>query len=329
MKPALLAFATLAFAATSATSNAASIVKRIPGPDGPWDYVSVDPASNRLFVARGDGVQTVDIATGAVTAKFVPGQRVHAAFIMPGTGMGLSTNGNTNTATLFDATTGAVKATIPTGQKPDAAVYDEAARLAYVMNGKDGSITVIDPATMKATATIPVGGALEFAAVDGRGHVFVNIEDKSELAMVDIASRKVTRRTKLAGCEEPSGLALTKQGTLIAACANGVAKVVDAATGRVMSDIAIGIHPDATLYDAARDRAYIPAGQDGTLTVIDTSAATPRKIDTVATARGARTGAVDPKTGNIYLPTVRYDPNDKAERPKSVPGSFEVLVVSQ
>lgn len=325
MKSPLLALTALALA-TSA--HAASITKRIPGPDGPWDYVSVDPASNRLLIGRGDGVQTIDIATGAVTAKFVPGQRVHQAIIMPGTGMGLSTNGTTNTATLFDAATGAIKATIPTGQKPDAAVYDEAARRAYVMNGKSGDISVIDPATMKVTATIPVGGALEFAAVDGKGHVFVNIEDKSELAMVDIAARKVTRRTKLTGCEEPSGLALTKQGTLIAACANGVAKSVDAATGRVLADIAIGIHPDATLYDAARDRAYIPAGGDGTLAVIDTSAATPRKIDTVATARGARTGAVDPKTGNVYLPTVRYDPNDKAERPAAIPGSFEVLVVS-
>ena len=318
----------LALALAASSAEAASVTKRIPGPDGPWDYASVDPASNRLFVARGTGVQTVDLATGAVTAQFVPGQRVHAAFVMPGTGMGLSTNGTTNTATLFDAATGAIKATLKVGQKPDAAVYDEASRRAYVMNAKDGTIAVIDPAAMRVTQTIPVGGALEFAAVDGRGHLFVNVEDRSEIAMVDLATRRVTRRTKLAGCEEPSGLALTKAGTLIAACANGVAKSVVAETGAVLPDLPIGPRPDATLYDPARDRAYIPSGGDGTLSVFDTSVAIPRKIATIATQRSARTGAVDPQTGTVYLPAIGTDPADTAERPKPLAGSFEVLVVT-
>lgn len=325
MKTVLLAASALALVTTSV--SAASVIKRIQGVDGPWDYASIDPASNRLFVARGDGVMVADLATGAVTNTFVPGARVHAAFVMAGTGMGLSTNGTTNSVTLFDAKTGAVKAQIPVGEKPDAAVWDAAAHRAYVMNGKSGTVSIVDPDAAKVTGTVPVGGALEFAAVDGHGHLYVNVEDKSEIAFIDVAGRKVTRRVKLAGCEEPSGLALTRQGTLIAACANGIAKSVDSATGTVLGDIAIGPRPDATLYDAQRDRAYIPSGGDGTLSVIDTSAALPRKIDTVVTQTGARTGAVDPATGNIYLPAARYPASKGEERPKAVPGSFEVLVV--
>ncbi len=325
MKTPLLSVVALALAVTSA--NAMSITKRIAGPDGGWDYASADAEGNRLFVARSNAVQTIDLATGAVNAAFVPGQRVHAAFILPGTGMGMSTNGTTNTATIFDAATGAVKAQIGTGKKPDAAIYDASTKLAYVMNGDDGTVTLIDPAKMKAVGTVNVGGKLEYAAADGKGHVYVNVEDKAEIVAIDVAKRAVTRRVKLTACEEPSGLALTKQGTLIASCANGVAKLVTAANFKQLPDVAIGEGPDAVLYDAARDRAYIPSGGNATLAVFDTSSATPRKIDSVATQKGARTGAIDPATGNVYLPAARY-PEGATGRPQAIPGSFEVLVIS-
>lgn len=327
MKTTLLALAAFALAATPA--SAMTIAKRIPGPDGPWDYATVDSEGHRLLIARGDGVQTVDLTTGVVTPTFVPGQRVHQAVILPGTGMGLSTNGTTNTVTLFDARTGQIKATIPVGQKPDAAIWDAASGRAYIMNGNDGTISILDPKAMRVTGSIAVGGKLEFAATDGAGRLYVNVEDKNELAQIDLKTRKVTRRTKLAGCDEPSGLAFTHQGTLIAACANGVAKAMDAETGRILPDLAIGPRPDAVLYDGAHDRAYIPSGGDGTLSVIDTTAATPRKIASVATQLGARTGAIDPATGTIYLPTARYAPKQATEeRPQPVPGTFEVLVLS-
>ena len=326
MNSSFVALAALTLVATPA--SAMTVAKRIPGPDGPWDYASVDMEHHRLLVARGDGVMVVDIGTGVVTPRFVPGQRVHSAFILPGTGLGLSTNGTTNTATLFDATTGQVKATIPVGQKPDAAVWDAVANRAYIMNAKDGTISILDLKAMRVTGTIKVGGALEFAAIDGAGRLYVNVEDKAEIAQIDLAKRRVTRRTKLAGCEEPSGLAITHQGTLIAACANGVAKVIDAESGRALPDIAIGPRPDAVLYDAPHERAYIPSGGDGTLAVIDTSKPVPRKIDNVPTQQGARTGAIDPVTGNVYLATARFTPAPDGERPKAVPGSFEVLVLS-
>lgn len=307
---------------------AMSVTQRIAVPDGGWDYASFDSAGNRLMVARTDGVMTIAAATGTVTPQLVAAQRLHAAFVIPGTKIGVLTSSTSGGAMLFDAATGKVTADLKTGSKPDAAVYDPVTKTVLVMDNKDGTITLIDPVAAKVTGTVTVGGALEFAAIDGQGRVFVNVEDKSELAMVDIVQRAVVRRTALPGCEEPSGLAYTTGGDLIAACANGVAKVVEAKSGKARGDIRIGAHPDAVLYDAARDRAYVPAGGDGTLTVIDTGRGhPPRAIATVATAKGARTGAIDPKTGTVYLPVARYEAAVAGARPKMIRGSVEILVV--
>lgn len=314
---------------TAAEPALPHISARISGADGPWDYASVDAAHRQLLVARGDGVMRVDLATGKVTAGFVPGARVHAALALTGTPWGVSTNGTTNTATLFEAVTGKVIATIPTGAKPDAATYDPKRHEIWVMNGKDGSASVIDPKSAKVIATVQIGGALEFAVLDGTGHLFVNIEDKAELVMVDTAKRQVVRRTALPGCEEPSGLAYVTPGILIAACANGVAKTVVAASGALGPDIAIGPHPDAVLYDAKRHRAYIPSGGDGTLAVIDTTGSSPRALGQISTQKGARTGAIDPETGTIYLPTARFGEAASGTRPAMIPGSFELLVLTR
>ncbi len=325
---AVLACIALPAVAQTTTAPGMIVSKRIAGPDGDWDYASVDPASHRLFVARGDGVMTVDLGTGAVTPQLVAAGRTHSAFVIPGSNTGVVTSSTSGGTYLFDATTGKVTADIKTGQKPDAAVYNPDDKMLYVMNAGDGVISIIDPIAAKQVAKIVIGGALEFAALDGKGHLFVNIEDKNELATIDLKTRTVLRRTKLAGCEEPSGLAYTKGGALISSCGNGVATVVEARSGRQLASVAIGAHPDAVLYDAGRDRAYVPAGGDGTLTVIDTSSV-PRAIGTVLTQKSARTGAVDPATGNVYLPAARYAPAVGTARPQSEPGSFEVLVVSK
>ncbi|MGI4878192.1 MAG: hypothetical protein ACRYG4_11985, partial [Janthinobacterium lividum] len=291
----------------SAAAGAMTVDKRIAGADGGWDYASVDPGSNRLFVARTDGVMTIDLATGAVTPQLVAAGRTHAVFVIPGTSIGVVTSTVSGGALLFDATTGVVTATIKTGKKPDAAVYDPKTRMVYVMDNSEGTVSIVDPHAARLAGTIIVGGTLEFAALDGHGHLFVNVEDRSQLAMVDLATRKVVRRTALTGCDEPSGLAATTAGVVISACANGVAKAIEAQSGRLRPDIAIGLHPDAVLYDAIRNRAYIPSGGDGTLTVIDTAGrAAPRAVSTVTTQKGSRTGAVDPATGTVYLPGARF-----------------------
>lgn len=326
------AFLASAFALTAAAPAPAPerIVQRIAGPDGGWDLLSVDPEHRRLLVARTDGVMAVDLRTGAVTAKFVPGARLHAVFAIPGTRLGIATSGQTNAAILFDSGTGAVTAQVPTGNNPDAAIYEPTSKTVWVMNARDGTATIVDPVAAKAVATVEIGGGLELPALDGHGHLFVNVEDRSEIAEVDLASRKVLKHIALTGCEGPTGLAYLSSGILVSACANGVAKLVRASTGAIAGEIAIGPHPDGAFADPARRRAYIPSGGDGTLTILDTSKPLPRLLARVPTQAGARTGAVDPDTGRVYLPTARFGPPAAAgQRPRPVAGSFEVLVVGE
>jgi YVTN family beta-propeller protein len=216
MKTKLLAASILILiTATSAQALAAvapapapmKVVERIAGPDGGWDYANFDPVHRRLYVARGAAITAIDVDTGKVTPALVTAQRAHIALPLPGGDELLVTNGGANTATLVDAMTGAVRATVPTGQNPDAALFDPSSGLAFVMNGRSGDITLIDIKTAQAAGAIPVGGKLEFGVADGQGRVFVNVEDKNEIAVIDTAARKVVAHWAMAGCEEPSGLA--------------------------------------------------------------------------------------------------------------------------
>lgn len=324
---------TFALALTSAFLIAANgpalphVAQRISGPDGGWDLLNVDPGSGKLFVARSGGVMAVDIASGKVTPEVVAGNRLHTVVPVPGMHLALATAGGTNSAILFDTGTGQVKTEIKVGAKPDAAIYEPASRTVWVMNAGDGSISVVDPAAAKVVATVPVGGSLELPALDGKGHLFVNVEDKNELVEVDLAKHAVMKHLPLAGCDGPTGLAYAPDGLLFSACANGVAKVTRASDGKAGADIAVGPRPDGAAFDPVHKRVLIPSGGDGTLTVIDASTAVPHKIGTVPTEKGARTIAVDPRTGTAYLPAAKYAAAQPGERPKAVPGSFEILVV--
>jgi DNA-binding beta-propeller fold protein YncE len=314
----------------AAPAKPLGIVQRIAGPDGGWDLLSVDANHRRLLVARSDGVMAVDLATGAVTPRFVPGARLHAVLAVPGSGLGLATSGQADAAILFDTGSGAVRAEVPTGANPDAAIYDPASRLVWVMNAKDGTASVIDPRAAKVVATVMIGGGLELPALDGRGHLFVNVEDKNELAEIDLKTRRVMRRIALTGCDSPTGLAYLPSGYLLSACANKVATLVRASTGKLEGTLAIGARPDGAFYDPVRRRAYVPAGGEGNLTVIDARGPRPRVVATVPTQTGARTGAVDPATGRVYRPTARFGPPAApGQRGKMVPGSFEILVIGE
>jgi DNA-binding beta-propeller fold protein YncE len=196
------------------------------------------------------------------------------------------------------------------------------------MNGDSGTITIVNPVAGKAVGKISVGTALEFAAVDGHGHVFVNLSDKGAVAEVSIARRSVVRTVQLAGCQHPTGIAYLKSGVLLSACANGVAKLTRASDLKPSGEIPIGPRPDGAFADESRHRAYIPSGGDGTLAVIDTSGAEPRKIATVETQKGARTGAVDEVTGTVYSPSAKFTaPARPGARGELVPGSVELLVI--
>jgi DNA-binding beta-propeller fold protein YncE len=315
-------------APAAASPPAMTVSSQWSGPDGGWDYVTFDAGRDRVYVARTYGVLAIDLASGKVTDHFADGARTHAVVVVPDSDLLLVTNGADNTARIISASDGSLKASVATGKGPDAAVYDPASKAMWVMDHAGGDITVIDPLNATVLATIPVGGALEFAAVDGKGRLYVNIEDKSEIAVVDTVSRTVVARYALPGCVEPSGLALTDAGLLIAACDNEVAAVVEAATGKLLARLTIGGGPDAVAYDRRLQRAYIPTSDDGKLWRIDLSKAGAKVVSSSPTQPSGRTAAVNTLTGEVYVPVAAYDPPAGAgQRPPQKPGSFKVMAL--
>ena len=306
------------------------LVKTIARQDGDarLDYASIDGASRRLYVARGFGVTAVDLDTEQTTRQLVAGQHVHAVIPLPG-GRALSTNGDSNTATLFVGKTGEVLAQIVTGKDPDAAAFDPASGLVFVMNAKDGDATLIDPAGGKAVGRLSLGGKPEFAVADGHGRLFVNLEDRNVTAVIDTAARKVIGNYALPGCEGPSALGIDIESeVLVAACANRTAVAIGAADGKVIAThLPIDRKPDAVIFDAVRKNFYIPCGRDGTLAVISESVDNVLTVrDSVLTAVGAHTGALDSKTGLLYLPTADYHITLSGIAPAD--GTFRILVLA-
>jgi YVTN family beta-propeller protein len=303
------------------------VVAQLAAGDGGWDLLSVAPADQRLYVAHGDGVTAIDLRTGQATDKIVVGQRVHAALAIPGTHEVISTNGETNNAILFDGRTGRIRATIATGTKPDAAAYDPATRTVWIMNPGSGDITVVDPVSAKVLATVAVGGSLELGAASGSGRLYVNIEDKNEVAVINTRKRRVEARFPLQGCDGPTGIAYDPASNeIVSACANGIA-VVSAPDGRQIAQLPIGKGADGAAFDSKRHIALIPAGRDGNLAPIRLQPV-PKVVGQLPTAVSARTIALDPETGRAYLPSAALAPAIGNERPKPVPGTFRVLVVA-
>ena len=307
-----------------------AVTGKIAGPDGGWDYLSFDPAHRKIYVSRTDGITALDVDTGVVTPHLADGKRTHEPLVLPGGDTLLVTNGGSSTALLINAADGKQIGELPTGPAPDAAAYAPGSGLAVVVSAV-GAATLIDPKAKTVVATIQLGGKLEFLVGDGHGLMFVNVETKNEIAVIDLKTRAVKARYKLDGCESPGGLAYDpKAGMLIASCDGGVAKVISARTGAVVATLKIGKGPDAVIFDPVRGLAFIPCGGDGVLDVIRVGkGADALVIQVVTTERGARTGAVDPKTGKIYLAAATYGPPAAAGgRPTITPGSFHLLVVS-
>ena len=323
----LLSFALVAASSAAAAPPSYSVVGSYKAADGGWDILSVEPAAHRLYVARRDSVSAVDLASGKVTDRLASADGGHSALAIPNTSDVLVTNGNTNSATIIDGRTGQVRVTIPTGKKPDAATYDPATRTIWVMTPGDGAITVINPVSAKALATVQVGGSLEFGAADGHGRLYVNVEDKNEVAVIDTRQRKVLRREPLPGCDGPTGIVYDgATHETVSACANGVA-VVLTDTGKPVASLTIGKRPDGAAIDTRRHVVLVPSGAEGTLSIVQLSP-TARVVGTVATAKSARTIALDPSTGRAYLPATDLQPAVGNERPKAVPGTFRILVVA-
>jgi WD40 repeat protein len=302
----------------------------IPGEDG-WDYVAVDSDARRVYVSHGTHVVVMNADTYAIEGDIPDTPGVHGAAIAPDLGRGFISNGRGNTATIFDLKTLKTISTVKTDANPDAITYDAVTKRVFTFNGRGKNATVFNAADGSILGTVPLGGKPEFAVADGKGTLYVNIEDTSELVHIDAQKMAELHRWPLAPCKSPSGLAMDlKTRRLFAGCDDKVMAVVNADTGKVVTTVTIGEGVDANAFDPGTNYVFASNGE-GTLTVVHEDS--PDKytvVENVPTKKSARTMGLDLKTHNIFLPAADFDPPAPGERRgKMKPGSFVVLVVAK
>jgi YVTN family beta-propeller protein len=307
------------------------------GGDGGWDYLTMDPDAHLLYITRGNRVMVVDVQAGKLAAEIPGFEGIHGVALDSAGKYGYVSDGRANMVRVFDRGTRQVVASIPVDQGPDSIVFEPVLKYVFSMNGQGKSTSVIDTASNKVIATIPLPGRPEATAADGKGNVFVNIEDKSELARIDAATFKVTGTWSLAPCDGPSGFAIDPVSRrAFSVCDGKTMAVTDLDTGKVVATPAIGQGPDAAGFDPQHGLVYSSNGQDGTLTILhQDSPDSYSLVQTVPTKRGARTMALDPSTGKLYLVTADFGPrpaptaDNPRPRPPILPGTFTVLVVGK
>ncbi|HSV16133.1 MAG TPA: hypothetical protein VLI90_17865 [Tepidisphaeraceae bacterium] len=321
-------------AAATASAGEYAVVKTLKiGGDGRWDYITVDPATKRLFISRSSHTQVVNADDGKLLADLKDTNGVHGVALVPDQNRGFTTNGRDNSTTIFDLKTLQPIGTTKTGEGPDGVLYDPFSKCVLTMNGKGHDTSVIDPAAAAGApvkATIGLGGKPEGSASDGAGAVFVAVEDASSVAVLDMKEMKLVHTWKIEGGEEPSGLALdAEHHHLFLGCGgNNVMAIMDSQSGKTLGTVPIGKGVDYCAFDPGTGEAFASCG-DGTLTVVkETSPGKFEVTQTVKTAQGARTMALDPATHTIYLPTAEFQPATGGGRPQMKAGTFMVVVVA-
>ncbi len=308
------------------------VIKTVPiSGEGGWDYVTVDSDARRVYVSHATQVVVLDADSYEVVGSIPDTQGVHGIAIASDLGRGFTSNGRTNTATIFDLKTLKTIGTVNTGANPDAIVYDSGTKRVFTLNGRSKDATAINAADGTVAGTLALGGKPEFAVADGKGSIYVNIEDTSELVQFDPQKLTVTHRWPQKPCQEASGLAIDRKNRrLFSGCDNKMMAVMDADSGKVVATPPIGEGVDANGFDPATQLAFASNG-DGTLTVVHEDS--PDKftvVENVPTKKSARTMALDLKTHNIFLPAADFDPPAPGERRgKMKPGSFVLLVLGK
>jgi len=300
----------------------------LPG-DGGWDCISVDSASHRLFISRGTHVQVMDVNTGQMVGDIPNTQGVHAIATVDRLGKGYITCGRDDSLLVFDLATLKETKRIKVGGRPDVIYFDQGTNRVFSFNAGSSDATAVDVDTDKVVGTVKLSGKPEFAISDGRGTIWVNLEDKSAIERFDARKLTTMGTWPLAPAEEPTGLGLdTRDHLLFSACANEMMAITDLRTGKVVATPKIGKGPDGAAFD--NGMAFSPNGQDGTLSVLAKQDGTWAPVQTVTTQRGARTMAVDSRTHKIYLIAAQYEipASGTAGRPRMIPGSATILVVS-
>ncbi len=327
------AFVTIAAAPAPEGSGYHLLKKVVLGGEGGWDYLSADPVSHRLFISRGTHIMVVDM-DGAVVGDIPNLQGTHGAQLVPKLDRGYSSNGRSNSVTIFNLKTLAPvnEVKLPAAQAPDGFMYDPASKTVFVFNARSHDATGVNTETGEVAGTVPLGGKPEASQADGKGHAWVNIEDKGELTEFDTKEFKVMNTWPLAMCEEPTGMAIdTEHKRLFIGCHSKVMLVADY-SGKVVASLPIGQGVDAARFDPATQFAFASCG-DGTITVVHEDS--PDKytvVDTISTQRGARTMALDTASHRIFTVTADFNPPAAATpenpnpRPVPVPGTFTLLI---
>lgn len=277
---------------------------KVGGPGG-WDYLTVDSATQRLYVSHATHVMVLDLNQGTLIGEIPDTPGVHGIALVPERNEGFTSDGRANALTVFDLKTLKALRKVPAGRNPDAITYDPFTKKVFAFNGRSGDITIVDTtAPDKAPVTLPIGGKLESGVSDEAGHVYVNVEDKSEIVAVDSKEDKVLAHWPIAPGEEPTGLAIDREHhRLFAGCGNQMMVVVDADQGKVLTTAPVGSGVDGIAFDATLGLIVTPNGRDGTLTVVkEDPADTFKVVQTLKTAVGARTITSDPTTHRFYLP---------------------------
>jgi DNA-binding beta-propeller fold protein YncE len=313
------------------------LVKKVKlGGTGGWDYLEVDPATHRLFITRGTHVIVVDPDQGKIVGDVPDTQGVHGIALADEFNKGFTTNGRTADSTMFDLGSLKPLGNIPTDKGSDGVIYDPFSKRVFTFNGDANTSSAIDVASGKLVATFPLGGGPEFAATDGKGKIFVNLEDKSSLVKFDAQTLKIENTWPLAPCESPSGLAIdASHEILVVGCHNKLMTFVDGNSGKVLGTVPIGQGVDANRFDPVTGYAFASCG-DGSLTIAHEDS--PSKfslLEMIQTQRGARTMALDYANHNVYLVTAEFGPTPEATaehphpRPTIIPETFTLLVFSK
>ena len=304
------------------------------GGTGGWDYLLADPSAHLLYLTHGPRVEVVDTRKGKAVGAITGLKGTHGIALDADGKTGYISDGGGNAVIVFDRTSFATLATIPVGTNPDGIAFEPTTRTVWAFNGRSKNVSVVDAASRTVVATIDLPGKPEFPQADGKGHVFVNIEDKNLIVKLDAASKISAASFPLADCDSPSGLAFdSTHHRLFAVCDGKKMAVIDAESGRQLAFPAIGDGPDAAGFDE-KDQLAFSSNGEGTLSVID-AAHGYKTVQTVSTQQGARTMTYDPGTDRVYLVTAQFGPRPAATpaaprpRPAVIPDSFTVIVVGR
>ena len=305
------------------------------GGDGGWDYVYADSRTRRLYIARATRFMVADLDSGKLVGEIPDTPGAHGVALVPDLGIGFTTNGRENTSSVFDLKTLKVSEKIKTGEGPDSIVYDPASGHVYIMNGHGKGVSVIDPKSRKVVAAIALSGKPEAPVADGKGRVYVNIEDKNSIAVIDSNTNKVVAEWPMAGCEEPSGLDMDRDGgDLFAACGNKLMAIVDSKTGKLIATIPTGDGSDGLAF-APKEKVAVTSNGEGNMSFVGKRDGKYALIENVPTKKGARTIGFDAATG-LFLtvsadlgPAPKPSPENPRGRPAPLPNSFVVIAVGR